>query len=269
MKDVMNKNSDHEKYYELIVSTEVLLNILDAIDLKYTISETKELNRLNSLYKMSITTFRELYEQLGDSDDDNIEYLTQALPSSLRDSFDYLEANYKDSLRPKLLSAHDYLTELSTSTADSSNIPEGKGSIDQIIDDFIHLPDINESKLPKSLQDLRDHTEEEAIFKFTFDHNTDILAVNGIRIRRLTTTGPYSEILTEAMNNPGEPVKSSSKMSKFISELDIPNPLKDLFFPVRGKSRFMIVPEITKEMLDRKKLGIEELSEELLKLAKK
>lgn len=265
----MNKDVDHTNYYELMLTTEVLLKILDTIDSRYTIDETDEFNRLNRLYKISIISFRALFEELEGVGDDDIGYLTQTLPSSLRDNLGYLEANYKDSLRPKLLSVYDYLAGFSTTTTNLGNIAVNKESMDQIIDDFARLPDVNESGLPKGLRDLRKHTDGEVVFKFSFDHNTDILAVNGIRVRRLNTTGPYNELLTEAISKPGEPVKSSPRMSKFISELDIPNSLKDLFFPVRGKSRFMIVPEITKEMLDRQNLNVDELKKELLKTPEK
>ena len=262
----MNNISDHAEYYELILSTEVLLNILDAIDSKSAINETEVFNKLNRVYKMSVTSFRELSEGLDGVNDDNIEHLAQALPDSLREGIDYLGANYRDGLRPKLISVYDYLTEFSDYATDLKKISRNREAIEQIINDFAHLPDIDESNLPKSLRDLRKPIGKEVVFRFSFDHNTDILAVNGITIRRLTTTSSYNEPLTEAMNNPGKPVRSSSKMTKFISELNLPNTLKDLFFPVRGKARFMIIPEITREMLDRKDLDIEILKRELLKL---
>ena len=264
----MNNNSDHEKYYELVVSTEVLLNILDAIDLKYAISETEEFSKLNNLYKMSATSFRGLSEELREVNDDSIKYLAQALPSNLREGLDYLDANYEDSLRPKLISAYDYLAEFSANSADPNNVAESKGLIDQIIDDFIQQTGISEDAIPKSLQDLQKHPSEKAIFVFNFNHNTDILSVNGIQVSQLkSTTDRFNEILTNAMNHPGEPVKSDSRMSSFIYDLKgIPKPLKDLFFPVRGKHKFILIPEVTKKMLDDKNLDAETLTKELIEL---
>ena len=264
----MNKNSDHINYHELLLTAEVLLKILDAFDSKYAISETEEFSKLNNLYKMSATSFRGLSEELREVNDDSIKYLAQALPSNLREGLDYLDANYKDSLRPKLISAYDYLAEFSANSAGPNNVAESKGLIDQIIDDFAHLPDITEDELPKNLKDIQKHPSEKAVFTFNFNHNTDILSVNGIQVSQLKSTNDrLNEILTNAMNHPGEPVKSDSRMSSFIYDLKgIPKPLKDLFFPVRGKHKFILIPEVTKKMLDDKNLDAETLTNELIEL---
>lgn len=260
----MNNNSDHITH-ELIFTTETLLQILDAIDSKNTIHETEEFNRLNKLYELTAKSFQELST---DTSAEAANYISQTLPGDLRGGMDYIEANYRDTLRPKIITLLSHLNDSLDDTANPVGTDSSSESISEIVGDFIQQTDISEDAIPKSLQDLQKHPSEKAIFVFNFNHNTDILSVNGIQVSQLkSTTDRFNEILTNAMNHPGEPVKSDSRMSSFIYDLKgIPKPLKDLFFPVRGKHKFILIPEVTKKMLDDKNLDAETLTKELIEL---
>lgn len=260
----MNKNSDHITH-ELIFTTETLLKILDAIDSKNTIHETEEFNRLNKLYELTVKSFQELSTDISTEAAD---YISQTLPGDLRAGLDYIEANYRDVLRPKIIALLNHLGDILGDTANPVGTDEISESIGEIVDDFIRQAEISEDALPKDLQDIQKHPSEKAVFTFNFNHTTDILSVNGIQVSQLkSTTDRFNEILTNAINHPGEPVKSDSRMSSFIYDLKgIPKPLKDLLFPVRGKHKFILIPEVTKQMLDDKKLDAETLKQELIKL---
>lgn len=261
----MNNNSEHTTNCELIFTTETLLKILDAVDSMNAIHETEEFDKLNKLYELTVESFQELSTNTST---ETVDYISQTLPGDLRSGLNYIEANYRDDLRPKIITILSRLNDSLGDTsipADTDNISE---SIGEIVGDFIQQTDISEDAIPKSLQDLQKHPSEKAIFVFNFNHNTDILSVNGIQVSQLkSTTDRFNEILTNAMNHPGEPVKSDSRMSSFIYDLKgIPKPLKDLFFPVRGKHKFILIPEVTKKMLDDKNLDAETLTKELIEL---
>lgn len=262
----MSKDSNHITD-ELIFTTETLLKILDALESRNTIHETEEFNRLNKLYELTLKSFQEL---CNDTSVQGVDYISQTLPDNLRGGLNYIDANYRDVVRPKIITLLNNLTDTLDNTIYPIDTSLSTESIDKIISDFIQQADANENTLPKDLRDMQRHPKEKVIFTFNFDHITDILSVNGIQVSQLkSTTDRFNEILTNAMNHPGEPVASDSKMSSFVYDLKgIPRPLKDLFFPVKGKHKFVLIPEITKQMLDDKKLDAETLKQELIKLNK-
>lgn len=262
----MNKNSDHITH-ELIFTTETLLKILDAIDSKNTIHETEEFNRLNKLYELTVKSFQELSTDISTEAAD---YISQTLPGDLRAGLDYIEANYRDVLRPKVITLLSHLNDSlsdTSSPADTDNISE---SIGEIVSDFIQQTNIKEDNLPKSLDDIKRGPQKDVVFRVVFESPSYKLSINNLVVRQLGSNSSYSDIFEKAINNPGKPVNSISTMSKYISDLKkIPDDLKSLIFPVKGKGKFAIVPEITKEMLDGKNLDSKKLKEELLILNKK
>src|SRR5690606_31955877 len=148
-KDVMNENSDHITH-ELIFTTETLLKILDAIDSKNTIHETEEFNRLNKLYELTVKSFQELSTDISTEAAD---YISQTLPGDLRAGLDYIEANYRDVLRPKIITLLSHLNDSLDDTANPVDTDSSSESIGEIVGDFIQQTDISENAIPKSLQD--------------------------------------------------------------------------------------------------------------------
>lgn len=263
----MNKNSDHINYHELMLTTEVLLKILDAVDSVNSIHETEEFDRLNKLYELTVESFQELSTNTST---ETVDYISQALPGDLRSGLDYIETNYRDVLRPKVITLLSRLNDSPSDTsspADTDNISE---SIGEIVSDFIQQPDIKEDNLPKSLDNIRRSPQKDVVFRVVFESPSYKLSINNLVVRQLGSNSSYSDIFEKAINNPGKPVNSIRTMSKYISGLKrIPDDLKSLIFPVKGKGKFAIVPEITKEMLASKNLDSEKLKEELLMLNKK
>lgn len=211
----MNKNSDHITH-ELIFTTETLLKILDAIDSKNTIHETEEFNRLNKLYELTVKSFQELSTDISTEAAD---YISQTLPGDLRAGLDYIEANYRDVLRPKVITLlsrlNDSLSDTS-SPADTDNISE---SIGEIVSDFIQQPDIKEDNLPKSLDNIRRSPQKDVVFRVVFESPSYKLSINNLVVRQLGSNSSYSDIFEKAINNPGKPVNSIHTMSKYISDL--------------------------------------------------
>lgn len=256
----MNKNSDQLGDDSVEFTVEVLLKILDAIDSRDVISDTDEFKELNNLYKSAIKTLKSSPDSSAEH-----EYLSQVLPNSLIEDLDYLEANYQDSLRIKLVEILDNASNKQSSTTYVSSLADTS----RIVEEYINTPDVKNKDLPTSLTDLQDRLSSKAVFELTFDTNTETVRVNRIEIRQLDTTSPFSKVLGNAIRNPGEIVESNSKMSKFVSELRIPKGLKKLFFPISGKSKFKLVPRISLEVLKDNNLNPEKLLEELLEMNKK
>jgi|GEM_PF-5810068 len=139
----MNKNSDHIAH-ELIFTTETLLQILDAIDSKNTIYETEEFNRLNKLYELTVKSFQELSTDISTEAAD---YISQTLPGDLRAGLDYIEVNYRDVLRPKIITLLNHLGDSLGDTANPVGTDEISESIGEIVGDFIQQTDISENAI--------------------------------------------------------------------------------------------------------------------------
>lgn len=264
MKDVMNKNSDQIEDDSIEFSTKVLLEILDAIDSRSIISYTDEFKALNDLYKSTIKIFKSL-----PISNDEYDYLSQVLPNSLLEDPSYLEANYQDSIRIKLIGMLDNLSGQHDNATPTSSYTASMADANRIVEEYTNTADANIKDLPASLSDLQDRLSSKAVFKLTFDTDTETIRVNGIKIRQLNTSSSFSEILGSAIRNPGAVVGSNSSMSKLVSELRIPKELKKLFFPISGKSKFKLVPRISSETLKNNSLDPERLLEELLEMNKK
>lgn len=110
----MNNNSDHTANYELIFTTETLLKILDDVDSVNSIHETEEFDRLNKLYELTVESFQELSTNTST---ETVDYISQALPGDLRSGLDYIETNYRDVLRPKIISLYSHLDNKLSGTA--------------------------------------------------------------------------------------------------------------------------------------------------------
>lgn len=151
MKDVMSKNSDQVFDYDSAVFIiDVITDVLDAVDNRYTIQSNPELSKLSELYETAIIDLTDLKSHLDGAADSLIELLPDRL-----DDFAYLESSWP-STRVQLITLRDRLSRChSDITQRSKELDCSREYIDRIINDFIAKPGLTASDIETSSKAIR------------------------------------------------------------------------------------------------------------------